>query len=159
MRRECDPADERRVHVRLTEQRIVQAASAYTVQKHCVTWKKIGAAKTIESRWSRLLWSDVLVADRLRSYASAKRELGLSARHEKGLRRNNRAEPARRFPCVPFAVHNMVNISHLLSRGMHRRLFRSESTKAAQQAQRLHKERTPLGLNSDPTRATVPLPS
>ena len=35
---------------------------------------------------------DVLVTDRLRSYGAAKRELGLSARHEQGLRKNNRAE-------------------------------------------------------------------
>jgi putative transposase len=35
---------------------------------------------------------EILVTDRLRSYAAAKAELGLSARHEQGLRRNNRAE-------------------------------------------------------------------
>ena len=35
---------------------------------------------------------DVLVTDRLRSYGAAKAEIGLSARHEQGLRRNNRAE-------------------------------------------------------------------
>ena len=35
---------------------------------------------------------DVLVADKLRSYGAAKAELGLSARHEQGLRKNNRAE-------------------------------------------------------------------
>src|SRR4051812_22640210 len=35
---------------------------------------------------------DVLVTDKLRSYASARRELGLSGRHEQGLRKNNRAE-------------------------------------------------------------------
>jgi putative transposase len=34
----------------------------------------------------------VLVTDRLRSYACAKRELGLSARHEQDVRKNNRAE-------------------------------------------------------------------
>ena len=34
----------------------------------------------------------VLVTDKLRSDASARRELGLSARHEPGLRANNRAE-------------------------------------------------------------------
>jgi putative transposase len=34
----------------------------------------------------------VLVTDRLRSYAAARRHLGLSARHEQGLRKNNRAE-------------------------------------------------------------------
>ena len=34
----------------------------------------------------------LLVTDKLRSYASAFRRLGLSCRHEKGLRMNNRAE-------------------------------------------------------------------
>ena len=33
-----------------------------------------------------------LVTDRLRSYGAAKAQLGLSARHEQGLRKNNRAE-------------------------------------------------------------------
>jgi len=35
---------------------------------------------------------DVLVTDRLASYACARRQLGLRARHEQGLRKNNRAE-------------------------------------------------------------------
>jgi LysR family transcriptional regulator, hydrogen peroxide-inducible genes activator len=35
---------------------------------------------------------DALVTDKLRSYGAAKAELGLSARHEQGLRKNNRAE-------------------------------------------------------------------
>ncbi|SEF12093.1 putative transposase [Rhizobiales bacterium GAS191] len=35
---------------------------------------------------------EVLVTDKLRSYSAAKSELGLSARHEQGLRKNNRAE-------------------------------------------------------------------
>ena len=35
---------------------------------------------------------EVLVTDKLRSYGAAKAELGLSARHEQGLRKNNRAE-------------------------------------------------------------------
>jgi transposase-like protein len=34
----------------------------------------------------------VLVTDKLRSYGAAKSEIGLSARHEQGLRMNNRAE-------------------------------------------------------------------
>jgi transposase-like protein len=33
---------------------------------------------------------DVLVTDKLRSYGAAKSEIGLSARHEQGLRKNNR---------------------------------------------------------------------
>ena len=35
---------------------------------------------------------DVLVTERLRCYGAAKAEIGLSARHERGLRKNNRAE-------------------------------------------------------------------
>ena len=38
---------------------------------------------------------DVLVTDKLRSYGAAKSEIGLSARHEQGLRQNNRAENSR----------------------------------------------------------------
>src|SRR4051794_17700951 len=35
---------------------------------------------------------DVLITDKLRSYGAAKARLRLSARHEQGLRKNNRAE-------------------------------------------------------------------
>jgi transposase-like protein len=35
---------------------------------------------------------DVLGTDKLRSYGAAKAEIGLSARHERGSRKNNRAE-------------------------------------------------------------------
>ena len=69
----------------------------------------------------------VLVTDKLRSYGAARRELGLSARHEQGLRRNNRAEnphqvirrrerkmqrfkspmSAQRFLSVHAAAHNL----------------------------------------------------
>ena len=35
---------------------------------------------------------DVIVTDKLRSYAAARTEMGMSARHEQGLRKNNRAE-------------------------------------------------------------------
>jgi transposase-like protein len=41
---------------------------------------------------------DVLVTDKLQSYAAAKMEIGLSARHEQGLRKNNRAENSHQ-PC------------------------------------------------------------
>src|SRR4051812_43056594 len=40
----------------------------------------------------------VLVTDKLRSYGAAKVALGLSARHEQGLRANNRAENSRLEP-------------------------------------------------------------
>jgi len=72
----------------------------------------------------------VLVTDQLRSYGAAKSEMGLSARHEQGLRKNNRAEnshqptrrrerkmqrfkspgSAQRFLSVHAAVHNTFNV-------------------------------------------------
>src|SRR6202166_2675433 len=78
-----------------------------------------------------------LVTDKLRSYGAAKSEIGLSARHEQGLRKNNRAEnshqPTRRRErkmqrfkspgspqrslSVHAAVHNTFNVQrHLTSR-------------------------------------------
>ena len=78
-----------------------------------------------------------LVTDKLRSYGAAKTQLGLSARHEQGLRKNNRAEnshlsvrrrerkmqrfkspgSAQRFLSVHAAVHNTFNVQrHLTSR-------------------------------------------
>jgi transposase-like protein len=79
----------------------------------------------------------VLVTDKLRSYGAAKSEIGLSACHEQGLRKNNRAEnshqPTRRrerkmqrfkspgsaqcFLSVHAAVQNTFNVQrHLISR-------------------------------------------
>ena len=72
---------------------------------------------------------DVLVTDKLRSYRAAKSEIGLSARHDQGLRANNRAEnshqstrrrerkmqrfkspgSAQRFLSLHAAVHNTFN--------------------------------------------------
>jgi hypothetical protein len=80
---------------------------------------------------------DVLVTDKLRSYGAAKSEMGLCARHEQGLRRNNRAEnshlpvrrrerkmqrfkspgSAQRFLSIHAAVQNTFNVQrHLTSR-------------------------------------------
>jgi hypothetical protein len=78
-----------------------------------------------------------VVTDKLRSYGAAKAQLGLSARHEQGLRKNNRAEnshlpvrrrertmqrfkspgSAQRFLSVHAVVHNTFNVQrHLVSR-------------------------------------------
>ena len=96
----------------------------------------------------------VLVTDKLRSYAAARRELGLSARHEQGMRRNNRAEnshqvirrrehkmqrfkspmSAQRFLSVHAVVHNIFNLErHLISRAT-LRLFRAAAAQQWQDA-------------------------
>ncbi len=92
----------------------------------------------------------VFVTDKLGSYGSARRQLGPTAHHEQGLRRNNRAEnshqPVRRrerkmqrfkspgsaqcFLSLHSAVHNTFNVQpHLVSRRT-LRLFRAEATEA-----------------------------
>src|SRR5271166_3672786 len=84
------------------------------------------------------VWSDkAIVTDKLRSYSAAKAEMGLSTRHEQGLRKNNRAEnshqptrrrerkmqrfkspgSAQRFLSIHAAVQNTFNVQrHLTSR-------------------------------------------
>jgi transposase-like protein len=90
----------------------------------------------------------LLVTDKLRSYASAFRQLGLCCPHEQGRRRNNRAEnshqavrrrerklqrfksapSAQRFLSMHAAVHNTFNHQrHLISRPT-LRIFRAEAT-------------------------------
>ncbi len=90
---------------------------------------------------------EVLVTDKLRSYAAARTAIGMTARHEQGLRANNRAEnshqpvrrrerkmqrfkspgSAQRFLSVHAAVYNTFNVQrHLISRPT-LRLFRAEA--------------------------------
>jgi transposase-like protein len=92
---------------------------------------------------------DVIVTDKLRSYGAAKAQIGLSARHEQGLRQNNRAEnshqptrrrerkmqrfkspgAAQRFLAAHAAVYNTFNLQrHLISRRT-LRLFRANAMK------------------------------
>src|SRR3954469_9731177 len=89
----------------------------------------------------------ILVTDRLASYGYARRQLGMRARHEQGLRKNNRAEnshqavrrlerkmqrfksarSAQRFLSAHSAVHNTFNVQrHLVSRST-LRAFRAEA--------------------------------
>jgi transposase-like protein len=97
---------------------------------------------------------DELVTDKLGSYGAARRELGLAARREQGLRKNNRAEnshqpvrrrerkqqrfksagSAQRFLSAHAAVHNTFNVQcHLVPRRT-LRTFRSEAMQAWQHA-------------------------
>jgi transposase-like protein len=96
----------------------------------------------------------VLVTDKLPSYGAAHRELGLSARHEQGPRKNNRAEnshqvvrrreqkmqgfkslgSAQHFLSIHSAVYNTFYLQrHLISRRT-LRLFRAEAAEQWQHA-------------------------
>jgi transposase-like protein len=96
----------------------------------------------------------VLVTDKLPSYGAARRELGLSPRHEHGLRKNNRAEnshqlvrrreqkmqgfksagSAQRFLSIHSAVYNTFTLQrHLISRRT-LRLFRAYAAEQWQTA-------------------------
>src|SRR3712207_5522241 len=89
----------------------------------------------------------VITTDKLRSYGAAFVDLGLAARHERGLRKNNRAEVshqpvrrrerkmqrfrspgcAQRFLAMHAAVHNAFNVQrHLISRRT-LRIFRAKA--------------------------------
>ena len=96
----------------------------------------------------------MLTTDKLGSYGSAFRQLGLSCPHEQGLRKNNRAEnshqpvrrrerkmqrfksagSAQRFLSIHAAVHNTFNLQrHLISRST-LRIFRAEAAAQWQSA-------------------------
>src|ERR1700731_52761 len=96
----------------------------------------------------------LLVTDKLGSYSSAFRQLRLTCPHERGLRKNNRAEnshqivrrrerkmqrfkssrSAQRFLNIHSAVHNTFNHQrHLISRST-LRVFRSEAAALWQDA-------------------------
>ena len=96
----------------------------------------------------------VVVTDKLRSYGAAFKEIGLAARHEQGVRKNNRAEvshqPVRRrerkmqrfkspgsaqhFLACHAAIYNTFDLQrHLISRRTLRR-FRAEAMEQWRQA-------------------------
>ena len=97
---------------------------------------------------------DVLVTDKLRSYGAAKSEIGLSARHEQGLRKNNRAEnshqPTRRrerktqrfksagsaqkFLSIHAAGYNAFNVQRHLTSAQTHRTLRAAATSAWREA-------------------------
>ena len=97
---------------------------------------------------------EVLVTDKLRSYGAAKSEMRLCARHEQGLRKNNRAEnshlpvrrrerkmqrfkspgSAQRFLSVQAAVHNTFNVQRHLTSRRTLRILRDEAFRTWQAA-------------------------
>ena len=103
---------------------------------------KAAAVKLMRKQLKKTgLAPDVLVTDKLRSYGAAMLEMGLSARHEQGLRKNNRAEnshqptrrrerkmqrfkspgSAQRFLSIHAAIQSTFNVQrHLTSRHTHR---------------------------------------
>src|SRR3954454_17344686 len=105
---------------------------------HAARRNKTAAVKLLRKLMKRLGFAPRrLVTDKLPSYGAAKAELGMTAEHEKGLRKNNRAEnshqpvrrrerkmqrfksagPAQRFLALHAAVYNIFNVQrHLISR-------------------------------------------
>ena len=97
---------------------------------------------------------DVLVTDKLRSYDAAKSEIGLSARHEQELRKNNRAEnshqptrrrerkmqrfkspgSAQRFLSIHAVVRNTFNVQRHLASRRTLRVFREDAFQTWQAA-------------------------
>ena len=98
---------------------------------------KAAAVKLMRKLLKKQGFAPDVVTDKLRSYGAAKVEIGLSARHEQGVRKNNRAEnshqptrrrerkmqrfkspgSAQRFLSIYAAVFNTFNVQrHLTSR-------------------------------------------
>ena len=121
----------------------------------------------------------MLVTDKLASYGAARRELGLAARHEQGLRKNNRAENSRqavrrrerkqqrfkspgsaqRFLSVHAAVHNTFSLQrHLVSRRT-LRTFRTEAAQAWRHATTAALRSIPHRLNAAVDQLAVTEPS
>ena len=97
---------------------------------------------------------NVLVTDKLRSYGAARSEIGLSARHEQGVRKNNRVEnshqptrrrerkmqrfkspgSAQRFLSIHAVVQNTFNVQRHLTSRRTLRVFREEAFRTRQAA-------------------------
>jgi transposase-like protein len=97
---------------------------------------------------------DVLVTVKLRSYGAPRSEIGLSARHEQGLRKNNRAEnsqqstrrrerkmqrfkspgSAQRFSSVHAVIQNTFNVQRHLTSRRALRVFREDAFRTWQAA-------------------------
>jgi putative transposase len=109
---------------------------------------KVAAVKVMRKLLKKQRFArDVLVTDKLRSYGAAKAELSLSARHEQGLRKNNRAEnshqptrrrerkmqrfkssgSAQRFLSIHAAVQNTFNVQRHLTARRSLRVLRDEA--------------------------------
>jgi len=116
---------------------------------------KAAAVKLLRKRLKKQGFApDVPVTDRLRSYGASKSEIGFSARHDQGLRANNRAEnsyqptrrrerkmqrfkspgSAQRFLSIHAAVQKTFNVQRHLTSRRRRRVFREEAIRTWQAA-------------------------
>jgi transposase-like protein len=115
---------------------------------------KAAAVKLMRKLLKQGFAPDVLVTDKLRSYDAAKSEIGLSARHEQELRKNNRAEnshqptrrrerkmqrfkspgSAQRFLSIHAVVRNTFNVQRHLASRRTLRVFREDAFQTWQAA-------------------------